>query len=42
MCIWADSGRVSGTYHGGGVAAVDPVKKHAIMDWPEPICIKHV
>ena len=27
---------------GGGVVAVDPAKMHAIMDWPEPTCIKHV
>ena len=27
---------------GGGVIAVDPAKMHAIMDWPEPTCIKYV
>ena len=27
---------------GGGVIAVDPAKTHAIMDWPEPIYVKHV
>ena len=27
---------------GGGVIAVDPAKMHAIMDWPEPMCIKHI
>ena len=26
---------------GGGVIAVDPVKTHAIMDWPQPTYVKH-
>ena len=26
---------------GGGVIAVDPAKTCAIMDWPEPKCVKH-
>ena len=27
---------------GGGVIAIDPAKMRAIMDWPEPTCVKHV
>ena len=26
----------------GGVIAVVPAKACAIMDWPEPTCVKHV
>ena len=26
---------------GGGIVVVDPAKTHSIMDWPEPIYIKH-
>ena len=27
---------------GSGAVAVDPAKRHAIMDWPEPTCVKHI
>ena len=27
---------------GNNVAAIDPAKARAIMDWPEPTCIKHI
>ena len=27
---------------GGGGVAVDPARTWAIVDWPEPTCVKHV
>ena len=27
---------------GGAVIVVDPAKMRAIMDWPEPIYVKHI
>ena len=26
----------------GGVIAVDPAKRRAIMDWPKPTCVKPI